>query len=73
MTLKNYLKLLFHVIVTTLIILSAPITLFILLNNKVADWVTLVAALASASVTIFFGMKYVHFIVWTKDVFKDMF
>ena len=73
MTLKTYLKLLFHSIVTLLIILSAPITLAILLSNKVADWVTIVAALASASVTIFFGIKYIIFMVYKKDIFKDMF
>lgn len=73
MTLKNYLKLLFHAIVTMLIILSAPVTLCILLYSNVPDWVTITSALASASITIFFGMKYVEFIVWTKDLFKDMF
>lgn len=74
MILKNYLKILFHAIVTLLIILSAPITLcIILLYSGVPDWIIIVSSLASASVTIFFGMKYVHFIVWTKDLFKDMF
>lgn len=73
MTLKNYLKLLFHVIVVLLIILSAPVTLCILLCNNVPDWVTIVSALASASITIFFSIKYLIFIVWTKDLFKDMF
>lgn len=73
MNLKNYLKLLFHAIVTMLIILSVPVTLCILLHSNVPDWVTIVSALASASITIFFGMKYIEFIVWTKDLFKDMF
>ena len=73
MTLKNYLKLLFHVIVELLIILSAPVTLCIVLYSNVPDWVTSVSALASASITIFFGIKYLIFIVWTKDLFKDMF
>ena len=73
MTLKNYYKLLFHSIITLLIILSAPIALVILLNNKVADWITIVAAVSSASITIFFGIKYMMFIVYKKDIFKDMF
>lgn len=73
MTLKNYLKLLFHGIVTTLIVLSLPVILCVVLCNRVPDWVTIVSALASASITIFFGIKYVMFIVWTKDLFKDMF
>ena len=73
MTLKNYFKLLFHAVVVLLIILSAPVTLCILLYSNVPDWVTIVSSLASASITIFFGIKYVIFIVWTKDLFKDMF
>ena len=72
MDLKTYFKLLFHTTVTLLITLSAPITLSILLSNKVEPWVT-VAALAPATVTIYFGIKYVIFIVYKKDIFKDMF
>lgn len=73
MTLKNYLKLLFHVVITLLIILSLPMTLFIILHSRIPDWTIVVLSLLSASVTIFFGIKYVHFIVWKKDLFKDMF
>ncbi len=73
MSLKNYIKLLFHAVVTLLIILSAHITLCILLYSNVPDGVTIVSALASALITIFFGIKYVIFIVWKKDLFKDMF
>ena len=73
MTLKTYCKLLFHALVTMLIILSLPITLCVVLNSNVPDWVTIVSSLASASITIFFGIKYVIFIVWKKDIFKDMF
>ena len=63
MKLKTYIKLLFHVVVVLLIILSAPITLVILLNNQVADWITIVSSLASSPITIFFGIKYMIFIV----------
>lgn len=73
MSLKNYLKLLFHVVVTMLIILSAPVTLAILLNDRVADWIAIVSALASGLVTIFFGINYVIFLVYKTDLFKDMF
>ena len=73
MTLKNYIKLMFHAVVTMLIILSAPLTLSILLNNRVADWIAIVSSLASALITIFFGIKYMIFLVWKKDLFKDMF
>lgn len=73
MKLKTYIKLLFHAIVTMLIILSLPIALCAVLNNNVPDWVTAVSSLASASITIFFGIKYIIFIVWKKDIFKDMF
>ena len=73
MNLKNYLKLLFHVVVTVLIVLSAPVTLCSLLYSNVPDWVTIVSALASAAITIFFGIKYMIFIVYKKDLFKDMF
>lgn len=73
MTLKNYLKLLFHVIVVLLIVLSAPVTLHILLCNNVPDWITIVSVLTSALITIFFGLKYIEFIVYKKDLFKDMF
>lgn len=73
MDLKTYFKLLFHTTVTLLITLSAPIALSIVLSNKVEPWVTFVAALASSLVTIYFGIKYVIFIVYKKDIFKDMF
>ena len=74
MTVKTYLKLLLHAVITMLIILSVPITLCIILSyNGVPDWIITVSALASASVTLFFGIKYVIFIVWKKDIFKDMF
>ena len=73
MTLKTYYKLLFHAIVTTLIILSLPITLCVVLHSNVPDWVTIVSSLASGFITIFFGIKYVIFIVEKKDMFKDMF
>ena len=74
MTVKTYLKLLLHAVITMLIILSVPITLRIILSyNGVPDWIITVSSLASASVTLFFGIKYVIFIVWKKDIFKDMF
>ena len=73
MDLKTYIKLLFHVTITMLIVLSLPMTLCVLLHGNVPDWVTVVSALASASITIFFGIKYVIFIIWTKDLFRDMF
>ena len=73
MKLKTYIKLLFHAIVTMLIILSLPMALCAVLNGNVPDWVTNVSSLASASITIFFGIKYITFIVWKKDIFKDMF
>ena len=73
MKLKTYIKLLFHAIVTMLIILSLPMALCAILNSNVPDWVTAVSSLASASITIFFGIKYIIFIVCKKDIFKDMF
>ena len=73
MKLKTYIKLLFHAIVTMLIILSLPITLCVVLKSNVPDWVTIVSSLTSAAITIFFGIKYMIFIVWKKDLFKDMF
>ena len=73
MTFKTYLKLLFHVIVTTLIVLSLPVILCVVLYSRVPDWVTIVLSLTSASITIFFSMKYLEFIVNKKDLFKDMF
>ena len=73
MTLKAYLKLLFQVIVTTLIVLSLPIILCVVLYSRVPDWVTIISSLSSASITIFFGIKYMEFIVYRKDLFEDMF
>lgn len=73
MTLKNYLKLLFHVSVTTLIVLSLPVILCVVLHSRVPDWATIILSLASASITIFFSLKYIEFIVYKKDLFEDMF
>lgn len=73
MKLKNYIKLMFHVVVTLLIIVSLPIALRIILYSRINDWSVLILSLLSVLITIFFGMKYVHFIVWKKDLFEDMF
>ena len=73
MTLKTYLKLLVHVIITTVIVLSLPVILCLVLYNRVPDWVTIISSLSSSSITIFFSMKYMEFIVYKEDLFKDMF
>lgn len=73
MSLKNYIKLLFHVLVVMLIILSLPTILCIILYSRIPDWAILILSLLADLITIFFGIKYVEFIVWKKDLFKDMF
>ena len=73
MTLKNYLKLLFHAIVTMIIIMLPVAISVILLYNRIPDWAVVVSGVISGFISIFPALKYIMFIVYKKDLFKDMF
>lgn len=73
MTLKNYLKLLFHVIVTMLILVVPVVTLCVLLFNKIPDWSIVALGVISGFITMFPALKYMIFIVNKCDIFEDMF
>ena len=73
MTLKNYFKLLFHAVVTMMIIML-PVTIScVLLYNRIPDWAVIVSGVISGLISIFPALKYVIFIVNKEDLFKDMF
>ena len=73
MTFKNYLKLLFHVIVATLIIMLPVSIVCVLLYNRIPDWAVVVSGVISGLISMFPALKYIIFIVHKDDLFKDMF
>ena len=68
MTFKNYCKLMFHVLVCILILLSAPFVAFITLYNNVPEWVTVIISVFCCFPTCFFMLKYIFYVV-TKQEF----
>ena len=73
MNLKTYFKLLFHAIVT-MIIIMLPVTIScVLLYNRIPDWAVVVLGVISGLISIFPALKYMTFIVNKYDLFKDMF
>ena len=73
MNLKTYFKLLFHVIVTVMIIMLPVSIVCILLYNILPDWAVVVLGVLSGLISIFPALKYMIFIVNKGDLFKDMF
>ena len=69
MKFKNYLAMLFHVAVTTAIVLSLPTISCIIFYNVLPNWATVVIGLTSAIPTIYWGMKYLFKIVDKFDFF----
>lgn len=59
MTFKNYLKLLVHVIITALIILTLPIIVCVVLHNNIPDWVVSVCGVVTGLFTIYPAIKYI--------------
>lgn len=59
MTFTTYLKLLFHAVVTTIIIMSLPVLMCVVHYNVLPNWATLVIGLLSAIPTLFAGIKYI--------------
>ena len=73
MNLKTYFKLLFHVIVT-MIIIMLPVTIScVMLYNRIPDWAVVVSGVISGLISIFPALKYMIFIVKKDDLFEDMF
>ena len=73
MTLKNYLKVLFHAIVTMMIIMLPIAIVCLLLYNIIPDWAVVVLGVISGLISIFPALKYLVFITKKDDLFKDMF
>lgn len=73
MSLKNYIKLLFHAIVAVMIIMLPVSIVCVLLYNRIPDWAVVVSGVISGFISIFPALKYIMFIVYKKDLFKDMF
>ena len=73
MKLKTYIKLLFHAVVT-LIIIMLPVTIScVLLYNIIPKWAVVVGGVISGFISIFPALKYMMFIVNKDDLFEDMF
>lgn len=62
MTFKQYLELLVHVIITTLIVLTLPIIVCIVLYNNIPDWAVCVCGVLTGLFTIYPAIKYIE---WT--------
>ena len=73
MKLKTYIKLLFHAVVTMMIILLPIAILCVLLYNRIPDWAVGVLGVISGFISIFPALKYMVFIVNKDDLFEDMF
>ena len=73
MNLKTYFKLLFHAIVTMTIIMLPVAILCVLLYNRIPDGAVVVLGVISGFISIFPALKYMRFLVYKDDLFKDMF
>ena len=60
MTFKQYLQLLIHVIITTLIVLTLPTIVCIVLYNNIPDWVVCVCGVVTGLFTIYPAIKYIE-------------
>ena len=63
MNFKTYLKLLFHVVITCVIVLSIPITTCVVFYNLIPDWATVVLSLATSVISLYAGICYMFYIV----------
>ena len=70
MTFKNYCKLMLHVLICMLILLSVPFVAFIILYNNVPDWVTVIVSVVCCFPTGFLMMKYIFYVVTKQDFFS---
>lgn len=73
MKLKSYFKLLFHCVITMIIIMLPVAISCVLLYNIIPDWAVVVSGVLSGFISIFPAIKYMVFITKKDDLFKDMF
>lgn len=73
MKFKTYFKLLFHAIVTMIIIMLPVAISCVLLYNRIPNWAVAVSGVVAGLISIFPALKYMIFIVNKDDLFKDMF
>ena len=72
MKFTTYLKLMFHVIITALIILTVPVLLVIALYNRLPDWALVIISTVTGIISMYPAINYMWYIVCKKDLFKDM-
>lgn len=63
MNFKTYLKLLFHAIITTVIILSIPVTTCVIAYNYIPNWATFIISLSTSVISLYAGVCYMFYIV----------
>lgn len=73
MQFKTFLKLLFHVIVTCLIIITVPLVETIALYNYLPNGALAVIGVFTGIVAMYPALNYMWYVVTKKDIFKDMF
>lgn len=69
MSFKKYLILMWHVLVTAVIILSLPMFWCVVLYPWAHPAIVLVVSLLSSVFSIYFGLNYVHNTIKKKDLF----
>ena len=73
MTLKTFLKLLFHAMITFLIIITVPLVETIVLYNYLPNWALVVIGAVTGIIAMYPALNYMYYVVAKKDIFKDMF
>ena len=69
MSFKKYLLLMWHVLVTAVIILSLPLFWCVVLSSWAHPAIVIVMSLLSSVFSIYLGLQYVHRTVTKKDLF----
>ena len=73
MNLKTFLKLLFHAVITLLIIITVPLVETIVLYNYLPNWALFVIGTVTGIIAMYPALNYMYYVVTKKDIFKDMF
>lgn len=73
MKFKTFIELLFHAVVTMMIIILPVSISCVLLYNRIPNWSVAVSGVVAGLISIFPALKYIIFVVNKDDLFKDMF
>ena len=60
MTFKEYLQTLVHVVIATLILLSLPMILCVILYNNIPDWIVCVCGVVTSLFTAYPTIRYIE-------------